>query len=302
MDLLYRRARIGEIDSLTDFCDALTTMPLLFQPGACWWYGYNHDVLGAIVETLTGETLESYFQRHIFAPISMTETSFWLPPHKRTRVPKVYMRAGQIPGMMSLGASTGDDRGLVDVSVATQNAEAAQISLWAATPDDQFFSGGGGLAGTVGDYHRFAQCMLNGGELDGARILSRKSVQTMVSNQIGRTPHGEPVDMRAKSIDLPLDSYTEVGEAGTGFGLGCAVVLRDDLGNYMTSEGSFSWGGAGSTLFWCDPVEDLVVCFATQFRFRDDFKMPLRALLSNLIYGAIVDGDARGPPPRASKL
>lgn len=232
----------------------------------------------------------------------MSETSFWIPPKKRERVPKLYMRAGQTPGMLSLGASVGNDCGLVDVSGAMQKSESAQISLWSETTENSFFSGGGGLAGTVQDYHRFAQCMLNGGELDGARILSRKTVQSMVSNHIGRTPHGEPVDMRAKSVGLPLDSYTEMGEAGAGFGLGCAVVLRSDLGNYTASEGSFSWGGAASTLFWCDPQEDLVVVFATQFRFRDDFKLPLRALLSNLIYGAIVDGDVRGSLMCTSKL
>ena len=156
-------------------------------------------------------------------------------------------------------------------------------------------SGGGGLAGTVPDYLRFAQCMANGGELDGARILSRKTVEWMATSQLGRMDGGGAQRDMAMMPPPSEGGYSEaLAASGTGFGLGFSVDLRPDAFPYMTSEGAFGWGGAASTVFWVDPTEELVCVFATQLRFRDDFKLPLAALLHNLVYGCVVDGGAGG--------
>ena len=187
-------------------------------------------------------------------------------------------------GMLALGQSKGNTVGLTNISTRSDHFENYHCDP--ASPDF-FHSGGGGLVGTCADYLRFAQCMLDGGKLDQTRILGRKTVQTMVRNQLGRNPRSGL--HRDVSMMTPGSGYSEAS-ADSGFGLGFSVVVRDEAATHLTSTGTFSWGGAGSTMFWCDPEEDMVVVFATQLRFRDDFELPLNALLHNLVYSCLADG------------
>eukprot|EP00039_Didymoeca_costata_P024692 m.11165 g.11165 ORF g.11165 m.11165 type:complete len:486 (+) comp4385_c0_seq1:214-1671(+) len=275
---------------LQQFCDDIAELPLLFQPGEHWWYSFATDVLGRVVEVASGTNLEDFLQQNILKPLKMVDTSFGLPQDKRDRFCSCYMRKGQKISMNALGQSVGDDKGLWDITEMIKKENGgAYFKSNLRDSSSCFLSGGGGLVGTCSDYMRFCACMINGGELDGVRILSRKTVQYMTVNHLGREG-GEDLDMRMKQKGLPMEGYSEAGDPGTGFGLGFSVTIRPDLCPYMQSKGTFSWGGAASTLFFIDPVEDVAVVFASQFRFRDDLKMPLRATVSNLVYGCIVDG------------
>ena len=185
--------------------------------------------------------------------------------------------------MLSLGQSRGSDRGLRNIDALLKKFE-----TMSDPPREEasgaFMSGGGGLVGTVADYCAFCECMRNGGR----PILSPRAVRFMMTNHLG-TPDTPDRDLSKMQRTLPFyddKSYTEMGMPGTGFGLGFAVTMREGSCPYMVSNGSASWGGAASTLFWIDRKERLTVVFATQFRFRDDLRMPLRATLSNLVYGA----------------
>ncbi|CAE8601170.1 unnamed protein product [Polarella glacialis] len=272
-------------------------MPLLFQPGAHWHYSFNSELVGRLVEIVSGQDFESFLQERIFRPLCMVDTSFMVPESKRGRFCQCYMREGQEAGMIALNKGPKDDRGLRNIS---KGLDKDPMAAYFKGPSDPNFhaSGSGGLVGTVSDYARFSQCMLNGGILDGARILSRKSVQFMTSNQLGRRA-GEDLDMRMMSLDMP--GYTEIGSPGVGFGLGFSVVLHPALAASMSSPGNFAWGGAASTSFWVDPEEELLVVFATQFFFWDDLRMPLRAQLGNLVYACVADGNVSSTG-RASKL
>eukprot|EP00940_MAST-03C_sp_MAST-3C-sp2_P003017 g3017.t1 len=271
--------------SLATFAeDFLPSVPLIFQPGSSWFYGYNTDVLGRIVEIVSGMSLEAFLRSRIFEKIGMTDTSFFVPAGKRRRFASTYMRKGQKLGMLSLGQSRGSDRGLRNIDALLKKFETMSDPL-REEASGAFMSGGGGLVGTVADYCAFCECMRNGGR----PILSPRAVRFMMTNHLG-TPDTPDRDLFKMQRTLPFyddKSYTEMGMPGTGFGLGFAVTMREELCPYMVSNGSASWGGAASTLFWIDRKERLTVVFATQFRFRDDLRMPLRATLSNLVYGAL---------------
>ena len=264
----------------------LPTVPLMFQPGKHWWYGFNTDVLGRIVEVVSGTDLETFLRRFIFKPLGMTKTSFTIH-HDPSHFASCYMRKGQEIGMLAMGKSKGNDRGLRNLDKLLNEKEHMCNPLNDPNAPNFFQSGGGGLCGTVQDYVRFCECIRNGGGIDGVRILSRKTVQFMLSNHLG------PYDMRDMQRGVPIEgAYTEMGEPGTGFGLGFSVTVDETRSSYVISNGSVGWGGAASTVFWIDPKERLSVVFATQLRFRDDLKLPIRALLSNLIYASVIDGDA----------
>jgi len=236
-----------------------------------------------VIEVISGQTLGQFLNQNIFVPLSMGDTSFTVSEQTKPRFCELYMRKGQKPGMLALGQANGEGglRNITRKSDSLENYHRDPIS-----DKDFFYSAGGGLVGTCGDYLRFAQCMLNGGELDGVRILGRKTVEMMTQNQLGRDPRS------GLSRDVAMMSAAGYSEASSdsGFGLGFSVVLRPEEATHLTSAGAFSWGGAASTMFWCDPEEDLVVVFATQLRFRDDFELPLNALLHNLVYSCLTDG------------
>jgi CubicO group peptidase (beta-lactamase class C family) len=230
-------------------------MPLAFQPGAEWNYSVSTDVLGRVVEVVSGQTLDEFFAERIFGPLGMTETSFGVPEQRADRLAALY----------SPNPSTGR---------FARNDNMGNAALGTPT----FLSGGGGLVGTAGDYHRFTQMLRRGGELDGARILGSRTLRYMTRNQL---PGGTDLEQ----IGRPL--FAESSMEGTGFGLGFSVVLDEAAGKALCSPGEFGWGGAASTNFWVDPREEITVMFFTQLLPSSTY--PIRSQLRTLVYQSLVD-------------
>ncbi len=257
VDAAHREGKIenwhGNL-TLDEFVAALGKLPLEFSPGESWNYSVSTDVLGAVVQRLSGQPLHEYFQQHIFAPLKMVDTGFMVPETQVHRLADCY---SFVPG-----------KGKV---VADRGAE----SMWAKLPRLQ--SGGGGLVSTALDYHRFNTMLLNGGELDGARILSRKSIELMTLNHL---PDDGDLASWSKSL------FSEATNAGVGFGLGFAVNLDPVRTMIPGSVGEFYWGGMYSTAFFVDPVEEVTMVFMTQLAPSSTY--PIRRELKTLIYSALV--------------
>jgi CubicO group peptidase (beta-lactamase class C family) len=224
--------------------ERLARVPLAHQPGSAWEYSLSTDVLGRVVEAVSGATLGQFLQERLFAPLKMTDTAFLVPNGKAARLAQPFAK----------DPVSGDAVKLLDVTVAQKND-----------------AGGAGSAGTVADYARFSQMLLNGGQLDRVRILGRATVAQMSSDHLG--------DIRVASPILPR---------GYGFGLGFAV--RKETGvNWVTgSAGEYRWGGAAGTAFWVDPKEQMIVVWMTQAqpgpRRGED-----RDLFRQLVQAALVD-------------
>jgi len=231
---------------LGDKIKALGKLPLAHQPGEKFTYGLNVDVLGYLVEVLSGESLDQYFQRHIFEPLGMTDTYFYLPSSKIERLVTVY---------------TEDDR---HHFVKWTDQTLLGISMNYPMVEGTYFSGGAGLSSTIKDYATFLQMLLNKGEYNGKRLLSRRTVELMTTNQIG-------------DLNLGRDK----------FGLGFQITTKNGQAVLGVSEGSFSWGGFFGTTYWADPRERLVcLMFIQQFplshsEIKDKFKV--------LVYQALND-------------
>ncbi len=239
-------------------CDIWAGIPLLFQPGAEWNYSVATDVLGRVIEVVSGQPLDEFFDARILGPLGMTDTGFYAPPEQLPRLAALYTRGadGKAARIDSLG-------------------ERARVK-----PD--MLSGGGGLVSTAGDYHRFTQLLLHradspAGELDGVRLLSPRTVSYMARNQL---PGG--VDL--ETFGRPL--FAEAPFRGVGFGLGLAVVVDPVPGKVVCSAGELSWGGAASTSFWIDPAEELTALFFTQLLPSSSY--PLRPLLRQLVYQSLM--------------
>lgn len=215
---LYHRANLWEAGSLAEFAARAATLPLAFQPGTEFRYGINTDILGAVIERVSGQGLEAFLQDRLFQPLKMDDTSFDVAPAKIGRLAKTYRRGAD--GQLS-------------------QAEPTSAS-W-PEPGRAFPSGGGGLFSTAGDYARFAQMLLNGGELDGVQILGRKTVEYMTLNHLTRT-------------NKPTHAFSP----SRGFGLGPEVVIDPAKDSNLCSLGQFGWYGAATTYCQIDPSEDLV--------------------------------------------
>ncbi|RYY26524.1 MAG: class A beta-lactamase-related serine hydrolase [Sphingomonadales bacterium] len=239
--------------TLDEFVAELGKLPLEFSPGDEWNYSVSTDVLGAVVQRVSGQTLDEYFREHIFAPLGMDDTFFTVPADKLHRLTDCYT-------MTPKGERVMFDTG----------AESA----WAKPPTQ--LSGGGGLVSTSLDYHRFCQMCLNGGELDGVRIVSRKTIDLMTRNHL---PNDSDLAAMSKSL------FSETTNAGVGFGLGFAI--NKDVAKTMIpgSEGEYYWGGMFSTAFFIDPVERLHMVFMTQVSPSSAFT--IRRELKTLIYSAL---------------
>jgi CubicO group peptidase (beta-lactamase class C family) len=235
-------------------CDAWAQLPLLFQPGTEWNYSVATDVLGRIVEVVSGQSLDRFFAERIFGPLGMRETGFHVGEADAGRLAALY--------------SPHPERGS-----ALRNDTMGSAIL--APPSA--LSGGGGLASTAHDYHRFAQMLLNGGELDGVRLLGPRTVRYMASNHL---PGG--VDLEA--FGRPL--FSETTFDGVGFGLGFSVVQDPVANKSPASVGEFAWGGAASTAFWVDPLEGMTVLFFTQLLPSSTY--PLRSQLHQLVHQALI--------------
>ncbi len=228
----------------------MAVLPFPAHPGERFVYGYSTDILGAVVEVVSGISLDEFLRTRVFEPLGMRDTHFYLPVAKRERLSVVY--------------SAGDD----GLSRAPDPGGMVGQGAYVDGPRKSY-SAGAGLLSTARDYARFLQMTLNGGELDGVRILSRKSIELMTVNHVG--------DLFA------------AGAPGMGFGLGFEVV--EDLGAHgvLGSVGQYGWGGAYHSVYWVDPAEDLVVVYFTQLipsRGLDD-----QATLRALVYQAITDGE-----------
>lgn len=249
IDELYRERVWKHLDekkgdvSLLELVDRITSIPLAFQPGTAWRYSLANDVLGCLVEVVSGKSFGDYLKTSVFDPLGMTDTGFFAPEEKWKRLAAVY---------------TPDEKGGLKVDPAT---DAPQFKYSPRAP-----MGGGGLVSTAADYWRFAQMMLNRGELNGTRILGRKTVELMTSNAL---PAGVWRD------NLPNCCY----------GLGVEVVTDLGVAKELCSVGKFGWSGAATTHFWVDPAEALIGIVLVQIMPFD--AVPVRVDFQNLVYQAL---------------
>jgi CubicO group peptidase (beta-lactamase class C family) len=230
---LYKKNDVDGTDhDLAQFVKKLASVPLMYQPGTTWEYGRSTDVLGYVVERVSGMPLDAFLEARIFKPLGMKDTAFYVPADKLDRLAEPFAGGGA----------------MLDV-----------------TKKPKYLAGGQGLVGTAADYFRFAQMLLNGGELNGARLLSKKTVEYMTSDHLG-------------AIRGPTPGY--------GFGLGFTVRLADGQSPLAGTAGDYNWAGLGGTYFWVDPKERLVGVWMMQ-------NIPLRghyrSLYRNLVYGALND-------------
>ena len=276
VDAQYRAMGLefpGKAETLAQWVEQLATVPLICQPGSQWNYSVATDVLGRLVEVWSGQELADFFRDRIFTPLGMTETGFAVAPDQQQRFAALYAPL-----------SGGDMSSVGSKSSPTADAPRGGLKLMESSLKSSYFkqpklcSGGGGLTGSIGDYAKFCQMLLNGGQLNGARLLSPTTVNFMRLNQL---PDGQ--DMAA--MGQPV--WSETSYDGIGFGLGFAVVIDPPKASVITSKGEHHWGGAASTFFWIDPTEDLFVVFFTQLMPSSTY--PIRRELRARVYQAIVE-------------
>jgi len=255
IDQAYRELGVGQPApgyTLQAMIEQLAMLPLEFSPGERWNYSLATDVLGVLIERLSGRSLPDFFHEEIFEPLGMDDTVFSPRPGQLERFASCYTR---------------------DASKALVLEDDAQASDFA---DRGFYSGGGGLLSTASDYLRFSRMLLAGGTLDGRRIIGRRTLEFMVANHL---PGGGDI------ASLSMSGFSETHNAGVGFGLGFACKM-DPVGNgYPATTGSYYWGGLASTLFWVDPAEELIVLFLTQLIPSSTFNF--RGQLEALVYAAL---------------
>ena len=259
VDVLYREAGfewgVPLDDDLAGICDRLARLPLAFQPGTEWNYSMGLDVLGRVVEVITGTSFEEYLRTALLEPLGMDETTWSVAEADASRLAALYGAHPTTGQAMRLDAA---GRGALHVPKA--------------------HLGGGGLVSTASDYHRFTQMLINGGELDGVRVLAPGTIRFMASNHL-------PGNADLSAFGRPL--FSETAFDGVGFGLGVSVTLDPVKAKVPGSVGEFAWGGAASTAFWVDPVEDMTVMFFTQL--LPSSTHPIRSQLKQLVYQSIVD-------------
>lgn len=251
---LYKRTGVdfsAPYSSLADAVDGIAGLPLVCHPGTGWNYSVSHDVLGRLIEVVSGQSFDQFLRTRIFEPLRMVDTGFQVETANHHRLVNNYGY---------------DENGrLTDIS----NNSADRFLRGGA-----LLSGGGGLVSTSADYLRFARMMLNSGELDGACLLKPKTVALMTTNHVD----GDIPDMG----ELMHSGYSM---AGIGFGLIGAVMLDPGRSVFAGSKGDYCWGGAASTYFWVDPLEDMIVVFLTQL--MPSSALPLRQDLRRMVYAAL---------------
>jgi CubicO group peptidase (beta-lactamase class C family) len=257
VDAMYRAAghdmnTFGQHE-LAEATKAWARMPLLFQPGSAWGYSVATDVLGRLIEVISGQSLADFFIERIFTPLGMSDARWWVEDADAGRLAALYapdVRTGRASRFMQMDGQ--------------------------ARERPVMYSGGGGLICTAADYHRFTQMLLREGELDGVRLLGSRTVRFMIKNHL---PAG--LDLG----ELNTGGFAETIFDGVGFGLGFAVVIDPVPGKTPISPGSYYWGGLASTAFWVDPAEDLSVAFYTQL--IPSSLYPIRSQLRQLVYAAL---------------
>jgi CubicO group peptidase (beta-lactamase class C family) len=258
VDAAYRSGKIDPSEGAHDlegFIDELTKLPLEFSPGTAWNYSVSTDVLGYLVGKISGVPFEQFLQQHIFGPLGMVDTAFHVPDDKASRFAQCYMNSPS-GRLLPLAGRTFREP--------------------TSAP-----SGGGGLVSTAGDYMRFCEAMRRGGALGDVRLLGPKTVRLMRSNHL---PGGRDL------ADMSVSMFTEAAYRGVGFGLGFAMTTDVARTGIAGSLGEYWWGGAASTAFWIDPVEDVCVVFLTQF--MPSSLYPIRRELRTMVNAAILDSKA----------
>jgi CubicO group peptidase (beta-lactamase class C family) len=239
---IYRRARLLEnVADNGELIRRLSELPLVHQPGTAFEYSHSTDVLGRLVEVVSGQTLDRFLAERILEPLGMNDTKFYLSAEDADRLVTLYQRGDAAP------------------LKPLDRARESRIVVGPKT----FFSGGGGLVSTARDYYRFLQMLLNGGELDGTRLVSEKTVELMTRDHV------------RKEISI---------HPGYGFGLGFAVRQELGKGRTLGSEGDYTWGGIFNTVFWVDPQEELILIFLTNF---SPYDLDQRWYVKTLVYQAI---------------
>jgi CubicO group peptidase (beta-lactamase class C family) len=254
---LYRDRGLGDLRrpkiDLAEAMARLGELPLVGQPGASWHYGMSTDVVGRLVEVISGQPLDKYLADHVFGPLGMVDTGFMVPEEELHRLTTNYLR-------------TPEERML---AVDRPKAERHAVR-------PPYLSGAGGLVSTLDDYLRFTGMLRGGGQLEGQRLIGRKTLEFMSRNHL---PGGASLN------DFGQDTFAEVAMEGMGFGLGFSIVLDPAANGAIGSAGTISWGGAASTIFWVDPTEDLEVVFLTQLVPSNTY--PIRRQLQAAVYGAL---------------
>lgn len=256
VDAAYRELRLDGNESLTleTLVSQLAELPLEFSPGTAWNYSVSTDVLGYLVQLLSGQPFDEYLREHIFEPLGMIDTGFHIRDDQLDRFSACYQY------------QLGDQFELQDDP---------QTSLFRRKTT--FFSGGGGLVSTIDDYFRFAQTLCQGGEFQGQRIIGRKTLEFMRSNHL---PGNQDLP------GLSVGSFSETPYAGSGFGLGFSVKTDVAKSQINGSVGEYGWGGMASTNFFIDPVEELVMIFMTQLIPSSSY--PIRQELRAIVNAALI--------------
>ena len=253
VETMYRAAQVLGGGTLRDMVEKLGRIPLKFQPGTRWNYGVSTDVCGHLAERFSAAPLDELVAERITRPLGMEDSGFHVREQAAERLAACYRHKAPA------GYELQDD---------------AATSRYLRRPT--FFSGGGGMVGTLDDYHRFARMLLGKGELEGRRVLGRKTVEYMTTNHLlgnrDLAAMGQPV-------------FSETSYDGIGFGLGVSVVIDPAAANVLDSPGEFAWGGAASTYFWVDPREEVIVVFLTQLLPSSTY--PIRRELKTLVYQAL---------------
>jgi CubicO group peptidase (beta-lactamase class C family) len=249
----YTKAGVDSRDQTNaEVMQKLAAVPLHFQPGTTWEYSRSVDVLGHLLERVSGQPLDAHLEARIFKPLGMKDSGFWVPAPKQNRIAEAF---------------------------DTDPDSKAKVTLTEIRSAPKLLSGGGGAVSTAGDYLRFAQMLLNGGELDGVRLLSRKTVEYMMSDHLGA--------VRASSLQR---GAAYLPGPGYGFGLGFAVRKEQGRSPVPGSVGEYFWGGVTGTYFWIDPQEQLVVVLMLA---APDQRLHYRYLTRQLVYAALTNSRGR---------
>jgi CubicO group peptidase (beta-lactamase class C family) len=256
VDALYREAGLHASvlpdGDLAQTCDAYARLPLQFEPGTRWNYSVATNVLGRVIEVVSGLPLDVFLARRVLGPLGMTDSGFHLDEEQTGRLAELY--------------GDGED-GALEVVPGTPVRERPRL-----------LSGSGGLVASAGDYHRFMEMLRRRGELDGARVLRAETVDLMTRSHL---PDGADI----RGFGVPV--HDEPANSGVGFGLGFSVVVDPARTQSPSSLGAFGWKGVATTVFWVDPVRDLTVQFMTQVRPRRS--RMLYPEIRRLVHEAVVD-------------
>jgi CubicO group peptidase (beta-lactamase class C family) len=259
VDAMYRAAGFEWVPrpgaDLAECCELWAGLPLLFEPGSEWNYSVASDVLGRVVEVVSGQPLDRYFAERIFGPLGMGDTGFWVEGEA----------AAELAALYAAGPDGGPAVRFDQLGVRALRRPSC-------------LDGGGGLVSTAADYHRFTQALLGGGELDGARLLGSRTLAYMARNHL---PGGADLERFGRRL------FAETTFDGVGYGLGFAVLLDPVANKVLSSAGEYAWGGLASTFFWVDPAEQLTAIFLTQLAPSTTY--PLRSELRQLVYQALID-------------